>query len=74
MRVTESLIRQNKINNQKKNQYNEENEPTMRYREEKREYWTMNQHPSVFESRFQEGLNTAESIFDKNAVFKTARL
>lgn len=74
MRVTESLIRQNKINNQKKNQYNEDDEPTMRYREEKQEYWTLNQNKSVFESKFQEGINTAESIFDKKAVFRTEKI
>lgn len=71
MRVTESLIRQNKINNQKKNQFNEDDEPTMRYKEERIEYWALNQNKSVFESKFQEGINTAESIFDKNAVFRT---
>lgn len=71
MNVTESLIRQNKINNQKKNQYNEDGEPTMRYQDEVREYWTLNRNKSVFESRFQEGINTAESVFDRKAIFKT---
>ena len=71
MRVTESLIRQNKIKNQKKNQFNEDNEPTMRYQEKKQEYWALNQNKSVFESKFQDGINTAESVFDKKAVFRT---
>ncbi|MBR5316444.1 MAG: hypothetical protein IKU39_00935 [Lachnospiraceae bacterium] len=71
MRVTESLIRQNKIKNQKKNQFNEDDAPTMRYKEESREYRVLNQNKSVFESKFQEGINTAESIFDKKAVFRT---
>lgn len=71
MRVTESLIRQNKIKNQKKNQFNEDNEPTMRYQEKKQEYWALNQNKSVFESQFQDGINTAESVFDKKAVFRT---
>ena len=71
MRVTESLIRQNKINNQKKKQWKEEDEPTMRYQEGKREYWALNRNQSVFDSSFQEGINTAENIFDKNAVFRT---
>ena len=74
MRVTESLIRQNKLNNQKKNRFHEDDEPTMCYREEKREYWAMNQNKSVFESKFQEGINTAESVFDKNAVFRTEKM
>ena len=71
MRVTESLIRQNKINNQKKNFFHEDEEPTMRYKEESHEYWAMNQNKSVFHSKFQEGINTAESIFDKKAIFRT---
>ena len=71
MRVTESLIRQNKINNHKKNQFNEEDEPTMCYQEERREYWALNQNKSVFESRFQHGINTKESVFDRKAIFKT---
>lgn len=71
MRVTESLIRQNKIKNQKKNGFKEEDEPTMRYKEERQEYWAINQNKSVFESKFQDGINTAESVFDKTAVFRT---
>lgn len=71
MRVTESLIRQNKIKNQKKNFFNEDDEPTMRYKEESHEYWAINQNKSVFESSFSEGINTAESVFDKKAVFRT---
>ena len=71
MRVTESLIHQNKIKNRKKNQFNEDDEPTMRYKEERREYFTMNQSKSVFGSRFQEGVNVEKSIFDKKAVFRT---
>lgn len=71
MRVTESLIQQNKINNQKKNQFNEEDESTMRYKEKTQEYWALNQSRSVFESEFQNGINTAESVFDRKAVFRT---
>ena len=74
MRVTESLIRQNRIKNQKKNQFNEEDAPTMRYKEENHEYWALNQNKSVFESRFQDGINTTESIFDKKAVFKIEKM
>ena len=71
MRVTESLIRQNKIKNQKRTQFNEDDETTMRYQEGKREYWALNQNKSVFESRLQEGINTEKSVFDKKAVFRT---
>ena len=71
MSVTESLIRQNKINNMKKNQLNEDDEPIMRYRNEVQVYWAMNQNNSVFDSKLQDGINTAESVFDKKAIFKT---
>lgn len=71
MRVTESLIRQNRIKNEKKNQFDEDDEPTMRYKEERQEYWALNRNKSVFESSFSEGINTAESVFDKKAVFRT---
>ena len=71
MRVTESLIRQNKMNNLKRNQFHDDDEPTMRYKEEKRKYWALNQSKSVYESRFQDGINTTESVFDKKAVFRT---
>lgn len=43
----------------------------MRYKEEKQEYWALNQNKSVFESRLQEGINTEKSVFDKKAVFRT---
>ena len=71
MRVTESLIRQNHKNNQKKNLFNEDDEPTMRYQDEAHEYWALNQNKSVFESSFSNGINTAESVFDKKAMFRT---
>ena len=71
MRVTESLIRQNKINNQKKNQYKEDEGTTLLYKEEKREYWALNQNQPVFESGFSKGINTTESVFEQKAIFKT---
>lgn len=71
MRVTEDLIRQNKIKNQKKNQFNEDDEPTMRYQEKSQEYWAINQNKSVFDSPMDEGINTGESVFDRKAVFRT---
>lgn len=73
MGVTERLIRQNRLNNQKKNQFNEDEEPTMRYKEENKEYWTLNQNKSVFESKFQDGINTSESVFDRNAIFRVGK-
>ena len=73
MGVTERLIRQNRLNNQKKNQFNEDDEPTMCYKEENKEYWTLNQNKSVFESKFQDGINTSESVFDRNAIFRVGK-
>ena len=72
MRVTEALIRQNQIRKQQdRRRQNEDDEPTMRYREEKREYWAINQKKSVFDSSMNEGINTGESVFDRKAVFRT---
>ena len=64
-------ITQNKRNTQIRNQYNEDDEPTMRYKDEKQEYWSLNQNKSVFESAYPGGINTAESVFDRKAIFKT---
>lgn len=74
MRVTEALIRQNERNkqqNQLKRQWKEEDEPTLRYKERNYEYWAINQKKQAFGSPFSDGINTKESIFDKNAIFKT---
>ena len=60
MRVTESLIRQNRMAKQKKSLQKEETETTMRYKEEKWKYWAMNQTGSVYESCFRKGINTAD--------------
>lgn len=72
MRVTEDLIRQNRMKNQQRTRMqNEEEEPTMRYKEEKREYWAVNGNKSVFDSPMDEGINTGKSVFNRKAVFRT---
>ena len=72
MRVTESLIRQNKINNEKrKNRINEDDEPTQAYQDRKLEWWSINQNKSAFASPMDDGLNSRESVFDRQAVFRT---
>ncbi len=72
MRVTEALLRQN---NQKKKKIPaaEEKEETQRYQEQELERWDLNQTKSIFASPFGDGLNTGESIFDRQAVFRTER-
>lgn len=71
MRVTESLIRKNRLDRIKKNRSYEDDEPTQAYRERNLERWSINQQQSVFASSLEEGLNQTESIFDKQAVFRT---
>lgn len=72
MRVTEALIRQNKINNEKrKSRINEDDEPTQAYQDRKLEWWSINQNKSVFASPMDDGLNSRESVFDRQAVFRT---
>ena len=72
MRVTEALIRQNKIYNEKrKNRVNEDDEPTQAYQDKKLEWWSINQNKSAFASPMDDGLNSRESVFDRQAVFRT---
>lgn len=71
MRVTESLIRKNRLDRIKKNRSYEEDEPTQTYREKGMEQWSINQQQSVFASSLEEGLNRTESVFDRQAVFRT---
>ena len=68
MRVTESLIRQNKLKN-KQNRVNEEE--TQCYQDRMNNYWALNQKKQAFDSPFSEGINTDENIFDKKALFRT---
>lgn len=72
MRVTESLIRQNKLK-RNKTKYNEDEEPTQCYREKGLERWTLNQTKTIFDSPYQDGINTRENLFDRQAVFRTKK-
>ena len=73
MRVTEALIRQNRQNRMKKNRRNENDneEPTQAYRERSLEWWSINQQKSAFASPMDDGINRRESVFDRQAVFRT---
>lgn len=71
MRVTEALIRQNiKKKNDLQNRKADEEE-TLTYKERKQEYWSINHTKDVFASPMAEGLNKGESVFDRQAVFRT---
>ena len=72
MRVTESLLRQN-MKKKKTSLYNREadEEETLAYKERKPEYWSINRAKDVFASPMADGLNNSESIFDRQAVFRT---
>lgn len=71
MRVTEALLRQN--NQKKKKRQVEEEEETQRYKDRTLERWNINRTESAFSSPFDSGLNTGESIFDREAVFRTGQ-
>ena len=72
MRVTEALIRQNKMNRMKKNRMmDDDDEPTQAYKEKKLEWWSINQQKTAFASPMDEGINNSRSVFDQQAVFRT---
>lgn len=72
MRVTESLLRQNNLKKKREqNRYNEDDEPTQTYQEEKWEYWALNQNKTAFDSPLDDGINRQKSVFDRQAVFRT---
>lgn len=72
MRVTESLLRQNNLKKKREqNRYNEDDEPTQTYQEEKWEYWALNQNKTAFDSPLDDGINSQKSVFDRQAVFRT---
>ncbi len=72
MRVTESLLRQNNLKKKREqNRYNEDDEPTQSYQEERWEYWALNQNKTAFDSPLDDGINSQRSVFDRQAVFRT---
>ena len=72
MGVTDRLLRQNNRDRIKKRKaQNDDDEPTMRYKDKAYEYWAINQNKQSFESPMGSGINNAPSIFDSKAVFRT---
>lgn len=69
MRVTEALLRKN--NKKKNTAQDEDEEPTQSYKERSWERWSLNRQKSAFASPMDDGLNTRESVFDRQAVFRT---
>ena len=70
MRVTEALLRQNMQKQRELRNRNDEEE-TLTYKERKQAYWSINDAKDVFASPMADGLNSGESVFDKQAVFRT---
>ncbi len=70
MRVTEALLRQN-YQNRNKPKFDEDDEPTQTYNHEKKKWQALNQNRSAFDSVMEQGINSAESVFDRKAVFRT---
>ena len=71
MRVTEALMRQNMKKKTDFRNREEEEEETLTYKERKQEYWSINRTKDVFASPMADGLNSGESVFDRQAVFRT---
>lgn len=69
MRVTEALLRQN--NQKRKKQAPADEEETQSYQPRSLERWSLNHAEAAFASPFDDGLNTQESVFDRQAVFRT---
>lgn len=68
MRVTQDLIRYNNQNNEKNRRLSEVEYQIDTYMEKPKTGF-INSSDSVFKMK-NEGINTAESVFDKQAVFK----
>lgn len=68
MNLQERLNNQSQKNNKGIN--NTEPEQVETYMERSRMNLPLNKNKSVFETSFNKGINTDESVFDKYAVFK----
>lgn len=68
MRVTEKLLQDN---NKNKNKQEKEPEVVEMYMERKKTTESINRRKSVFQSKYNEGINTSQSVFDRQAIFKT---
>jgi len=51
--------------------FDEDNEETFVYDERKTMQFINSQKGGVFDTKMQKGINTAESVFERDALFKT---
>ena len=72
MRIDERLTKQNQeiLKRKKKQQLAEEDEETLSYAE-RPIMKPINKNKGAFEGREGDGINTAQSVFDRTAVFHT---
>lgn len=68
MRVTEKLLYDN---NKPKTKNESEPETVEMYMERAKNKEPINKRKSVFQSKFESGINSNQSVFDKQAVFRT---
>jgi hypothetical protein len=68
MRVTEKLLNDN---NKSKLNRREEPQTVEMYMEKAKSMEPINQRKSVYQSVYNEGINSKQSVFDAKAVFKT---
>lgn len=68
VRVTEKLLKENNKPNQK---VNVEPETVEMYMERAKNKGPINKKQSVFESKFDKGINSEQSVFDGQAIFRT---
>ena len=74
MRVTEQLIRDaNRKKRQQAGFFDEEEEETMTYASWKPQK-PLNRRPGPFSQQKMTGINSRESVFDQNAVFRTSEM
>ncbi|MBQ3546017.1 MAG: hypothetical protein IJA34_13710 [Lachnospiraceae bacterium] len=68
MRVTEKLLKEN---NKPKIDRNLEPETVEMYMEREKNKEPINKRQSVFQSKFEKGINSNKSVFDRQAIFRT---
>lgn len=68
MRVTEKLLKEN---NKPKDNISVEPETVEMYMKRTKNKESINKRQSVFSSKFEKGINSAQSVFDRQATFRT---
>ncbi|MBR3307529.1 MAG: hypothetical protein IKI75_09815 [Lachnospiraceae bacterium] len=71
MRMDERLVKQNKKADERRRKPVDEDEETLRY-DDWKGITDINRYKGVFGDEGPGGINTAESVFDRTAVFRTS--